>query len=512
MKTLLLLSTLCLVLNLTAQNSQPAESPLHHLLSDLREGGILPIDDQKVKHDQIKPARRQFPRPTTAGKTPFDAIQLQDSTYRWRLDFLTNDWAFSTKTTDITYDANNNITGFTDSEWDGLDWVKNYQYAFTYDGNHNTTSYIRRSWDGITWQDEVQITYGYDSNNNKIFTLAQEWNGTEWEGYQRYTYTYNANNDETSRLQEQWNNDAWVNDIQQIATYDPDYNPVHILLQTWVNNSWQNTEQTTSTYDDNNNPEITLEEEWDGASWVYVFQSTFLHDAAYNLISEEYLVWNGSSWQNGYLYTYTYDGNNNLFTELYQYGENGIWINNEYTTYTYDAGNKLTIELFQMWNGSGWEDNEQFLYAYDSHDNLIAFEIQEWQNLWNYTYRYILNFDENDFLRYTVTKSFDESGIVYFGDSTHYYYRTITSIDDVLPGSEHVTISPNPASGQVTIASENEINGISVFSLLGKRIYTSEETGIHTTNEIDISTWPAGIYLVVVNEGDRFFTKNLVVQ
>jgi len=169
-------------------------------------------------------------------------------------------------------------------------------------------------------------------------------------------------------------------------------------------------------------------------------------------------------------------------------------------------------ELIQMWNGSGWEDYQQFLYAYDSHQNLIAFEIQEWLGSWKSTFRYILNFDENNFLRYTVTRSFDESGIVYFGYSTHYYYRTITSIGDVLPGSGHVTISPNPANELITLASENEINGISVFSLLDKRIYTSEETGIYTTNEIDISTWLAGIYLVVVNEGDTFFTKKLVVQ
>lgn len=512
MKTLLLLSALCLVLNLTAQNNPPAESPLHHRLSELREGGILPVDDLKVKPDQFKARVHQSPRPTITSKSSFDAIQLQDSIYYWRLDFLSNELTFNIKTTEIIYDGNNNIIGFTDSDWDGFDWVKYYQYAYTYDGNHNPTSYIRRSWDGISWQSVEQITYGYDANNNKVSLLAQNWNGTEWVGYERYTYTYNENNDETSRLQEQWENNAWVNDFQQISTYDPNYNPIHILLQEWISNAWENTEQTTSTYDGNNNPVVTLDEEWDGTAWVNLYQTTYVHDAANNLISEEFLIWDGAAWQNQSFYTYTYDANNNQATELYQVGDNGNWINAEYTIFTYDAGNKLTKELFQMWSGFEWEDYEQYLYAYDNHDNLMAFEIQEWSGTWNYTRRERFNFDENDFLRYTVAKAFDESGLQYFGDSIHYYYRTITAIHDDLRTQSHVAISPNPANDLITIASENEINGINVYTIFGKKIYASEKTLSYKTNEIDISSWPSGVYLVLVDEGDNFFTTKLVIQ
>jgi hypothetical protein len=102
--------------------------------------------------------------------------------------------------------------------------------------------------------------------------------------------------------------------------------------------------------------------------------------------------------------------------------------------------------------------------------------------------------------------------MVLFGDSTHYYYRTITAIGDVLHGFNQVAISPNPANDLVMIASENEINGLSVYSLMGHQIYAAEKTSTLQTNEIDISTWPAGIYLVRIKEGDRYITKKLVIH
>ena len=168
MKQLLLLSTLCLALNLSAQNNPPVTSPIHQQLSNLRNKVIITLDDLKIKEDQFNPTGRLSESLTPQKKSPTDAIQLQDSIYTWTWDSALSDWAFYTKTTDITYDANNNINSFTGAVWDGLAWVIEYQYTYTYDANHNPTSYIRRLWDGQSWVNHGQTTYEYDANYNLL--------------------------------------------------------------------------------------------------------------------------------------------------------------------------------------------------------------------------------------------------------------------------------------------------------------------------------------------------------
>ena len=174
-------------------------------------------------------------------------------------------------------------------------------------------------------------------------------------------------------------------------------------------------------------------------------QVTFTYNAANYPTSEVNLTWDGIEWQNWYFYTYVYDANNNLISELYQTGDNTEWVNEEMTTLTYDAGNKLTTERLNFWNGVGWEPYEQYLYTYDSHDNLIGHDLQELLIEWIYVERFSYLYDENDFLVYEAYKDFELSDVVVYGDSTHYYYRTITAIGDVLPDADQVTISPNPA-------------------------------------------------------------------
>ncbi len=482
MKNLLLLFTLCLTLNLSAQNNPPGSSPIQQQLSVLNKGGFLSSDDFKIQEDYFKPNGLSASI-TSQRKSPTDAIQLQDSIYNWGWDSSLNDWIINSKTTDIIYDANNNISSYIGSEWDGLDWVKTSEYTYTYDANHNPTSNIKRSWNGVSWQNDNQDIYAYDANNNLLSYTSQNWNGTDWVNSIRYSYTHNENNDLTSGLFEKWENDAWENNIQQMTTYDANFNKIHYLFQLWENNAWENNQQTTTSYDENNNAVLAIKEIWDGSSWVNNLQSTFEYDAANNLTSEENLTWNGVDWQ-------------------YQ----------SYLTYIYDTGNKLISGLRHFWNGVGWEPNRKYLYAYDSHDNLIVYDIQEFTGTWESVERSSYNFDENDFQVYEVFKIFDLSGVVLYGDSTHYYYRTITAIGDVLPGLDQITISPNPAIDLVTISSDNEINGISAFSLLGKQIYTTEKTDNIQSNEIDISTWPSGIYLVQVREGDNLCTRKLVVQ
>jgi choice-of-anchor B domain-containing protein len=60
-------------------------------------------------------------------------------------------------------------------------------------------------------------------------------------------------------------------------------------------------------------------------------------------------------------------------------------------------------------------------------------------------------------------------------------------------------LSPNPANDIVTIESENDINSIEIFDIIGKKIKTIENFSLRFTN-IDVSDLNSGVYIIKVNK------------
>lgn len=74
------------------------------------------------------------------------------------------------------------------------------------------------------------------------------------------------------------------------------------------------------------------------------------------------------------------------------------------------------------------------------------------------------------------------------------------------------TISPNPASSTVNIYLPKgfEKARLTVFDVLGKEIYNTEVSSLHST--INISKWNSGVYLVRVATDTESQTKRFVKQ
>ena len=51
-------------------------------------------------------------------------------------------------------------------------------------------STLGQDWDGSDWLNDYQLTYTYDANNNLTISLRQDWNGTQWVNYSQDTYTW----------------------------------------------------------------------------------------------------------------------------------------------------------------------------------------------------------------------------------------------------------------------------------------------------------------------------------
>ncbi|MES2394459.1 MAG: PKD domain-containing protein [Bacteroidota bacterium] len=75
-----------------------------------------------------------------------------------------------------------------------------------------------------------------------------------------------------------------------------------------------------------------------------------------------------------------------------------------------------------------------------------------------------------------------------------------------------ITVYPNPSNGQLNIINENrsKINSIEIFNNYGKRIYTI--SNITQLCEIDLSTYPKGIYFVKYNDEKEIHTEKILLQ
>jgi hypothetical protein len=78
--------------------------------------------------------------------------------------------------------------------------------------------------------------------------------------------------------------------------------------------------------------------------------------------------------------------------------------------------------------------------------------------------------------------------------------------------SSDFELAPNPSSTQVQIFRNNWTEGaaLRVMDARGQVMYTSEMN--NKQQSLDVSNWPAGIYLVQIQEGDNLVSKKLIVE
>lgn len=69
---------------------------------------------------------------------------------------------------------------------------------------------------------------------------------------------------------------------------------------------------------------------------------------------------------------------------------------------------------------------------------------------------------------------------------------------------------PNPARGNVTVASSFRLNRVVVFDMSGHKMLDMEVNELATT--FDVSNWQPSVYLVALHTPQGVTKKRLVVQ
>lgn len=98
-----------------------------------------------------------------------------------------------------------------------------------------------------------------------------------------------------------------------------------------------------------------------------------------------------------------------------------------------------------------------------------------------------------------------QAGSIFLIDDASYVYPT--GVEQIVGKENSINITPNPSNGIFTVQSQsNNSKTIEVYNLLGDRIYST------STNKVDISHSPKGVYFVKLKEGENTYTKKIVVQ
>ena len=122
-------------------------------------------------------------------------------------------------------------------------------------------------------------------------------------------------------------------------------------------------------------------------------------------------------------------------------------------------------------------------------------------------------YDANNLLINETYKFFNANGIdIQNGDSTHYFFHTITDTKDLVSAKDYISVSPNPTSGKFTINSAGKLGRIEIYNLSGMSIYSYKPVYGQTSAEIDLTTFGPGIYFVGVHDDVKTYIKKVLLQ
>lgn len=96
--------------------------------------------------------------------------------------------------------------------------------------------------------------------------------------------------------------------------------------------------------------------------------------------------------------------------------------------------------------------------------------------------------------------------------NTTYSCFNYTEVDNNLLESEEISIFPNPTNGIFMIKSNNSINEIKIYNMLGENTKDISNCEQMKSIEIDLSYYPRGIYFVKIYDEKTILTKKIIIN
>lgn len=424
------------------------------------------------------------------------------------------------------------------------------RYTYSYNGNHpnNVTEYLRESFDFITneWVNTNKYSYQYDTYNNQIEVLSQQWNEntSSWENTSRLENTYNINLLLSSNRYS-WDSDSndWFWNRSETYQYNTNGNLLQYLYNSWdyTLNEWETLRKKIYEYDAYENVTMYAEYQKYTSENQYEWNRITITNSAYdtsNYLIEEiiYRDWNNNTqnWNTKKKYDYTNNANGSpIETHIYLWNETtNNWDNESRLFTTYNTNSYILEEITQEWESNSWENLNRILFTYNS-SNLWIEKLQEtWNNEWENNIKETRVYNEFDNLLeykyeywygtnwyvdyYTLLDYDDHQNLIQYIDSGIFHYNEVNiyySEYDVELGISNLNINnaisivPNPSNLFISILGLEKEASISIYDVSGKLLLKSANK-----NQINISSFDQGIYIVKIASSDSVISKKFIKE
>ena len=422
-----------------------------------------------------------------------------------------------------------------------------YDYIF----NDYSSDYIYYRWDLIHWATLSKMKRTYDQNYNVLIDEGMNFDGTDWIGEYQYVYSYDQGNRMLSSTYREFNNAtvSWDNVSREICRYNSRGYQIDDLYQNWLSGAWVNANRFLQNIDDSGNVILSISQYYDSGSWQNSFKSERTYNNQNFILTNFGYIWNATTsvWENSSKLLYDLDGNNNVISITMYTWSSGVWVEDEKYSYTYNSSNMILSNIYQVWNGllsqwvndgkyefafngndkminechynwnngtSSWDNDFRFLYTYDSNSNRLSETNAQWSaGSWVDNYRNLYSYDNNNNL---ILDDYDKwNALVSVWNTqnrTHFYweiYEENAGINNNDAASS-IVVSPNPASSYIKIISPVEIIQVAIYSSAGQKVYDSE-TGSNSVT-LDLNNLESGLYFIQALTAKGIFSKKIQIN
>jgi hypothetical protein len=81
--------------------------------------------------------------------------------------------------------------------------------------------------------------------------------------------------------------------------------------------------------------------------------------------------------------------------------------------------------------------------------------------------------------------------------------------------AHEMTVYPNPTTGKIILSTTNSqsaINSISVFNMTGKEVLSRQPASGSQQIDVDLSSQPKGLYILLIKAGETFYQRKIIVE
>ncbi|MFI4963682.1 MAG: T9SS type A sorting domain-containing protein, partial [Legionellales bacterium] len=115
---------------------------------------------------------------------------------------------------------------------------------------------------------------------------------------------------------------------------------------------------------------------------------------------------------------------------------------------------------------------------------------------------------------YTVKVNFDGTNGAFPIHNTLVEAHTLSGLKAESVSANSLNVYPNPSSGRFSLSTPKAVGAgtIEIYNTIGAKVYASETFSPQVTNEIDLLSQPAGVYLITLHNGTKTYSIKVVKE